>query len=455
MLSALVVMLLSQKTVPESRAVSVLVSRRSSWWQRSQATDVLFEARHRFSEDEVAALHKAALSLPRAAGPKCKGADKCQVVIDECLSPLGFILSAVESSEAAPDFVDVATLVLDEATDTRVMPIARRVLANTKHARAEDEARRLIVSTDYSCVGEGARMMSALPSLSVESKAAVELAFAQSAIDGLALGALVAQRPEPWAEQLFAKLFGQASTDLRLGAVRGAEERFQSSEQTRTTLAFTARCDPSARVQKEARALFTNAKLSLPAVPCPATPWSVDGKVVKGPGVEVMLTNSSNVPLPVSDCVDASKRDAKALGMVDKVCVMGVDMGEFGGELFLWRGRKRESLSGHDGFLNPVALLARGADVLVVSSVAHMSGSGALARITRNGGATFKYERLLHFSGLPTGWAVSGERVFISFRADQFVSPCPGRTEDVTYVLEPDGSFALARGAATACLWQH
>lgn len=463
MLSLLTVLVLSQRTtllsdgprVPLAKAVTVLASPKPKWDQRSAAMQAL--EGHVFSETEVATLQKAVLSLPRAAGGRCakEREPRCGVSIDDCLSPAGYVLASVEGSAAAAKFVDAAVLMLDEGKDVAAIPLARRVLANAKHPRAEVEARKLIVSTDYDCVGEGARMLASVPTLSLESKAAIELALAQGAVDGLSLGALVAEREEAWAVALLPKLLAHADVGLRLGAVRGSAAKFPSSERGRAAFAMVARCDPALRLRDEAKDGFKAAKVPLPTLTCPAPKWVAVGKVVKGPAGGVTLSSASTVKPPSEACVAKVGKEQflHVLGTVADACVIGVNLGEFGGELFLWRGRELERFSGPDGFLNPIALVSRGREVLVVSGVHHMMGSGALGRITRDEGATFSYERLLRFDAVPTAWAVDGERLFMSFETNEFSSPCPNAKGEVTYIYEADGSFSVAQSPATACLW--
>lgn len=463
MLSLLTLLVLSQRTtlltdsprVPLSKAVTVLASPKAKWDQRSSAMQAL--DRHVFTAEEVTTLHKAVLTLPRVVGGRCEKERKprCDVSIDDCLSPAGYVLAAVEGSAAAALFVDAAVLILDEGRDLRAIPLARRVVANAKHPRAEAEGRRLIVSTDYSCVGEGARMLAEVPTLSPESKAAIELALAQGAIDGHALGALIAQRPEPWAVALLPKLFVHASASLRMGAVSGSSARFPSSDEARAAFALLARCDPVLVLRDEAKAIFAAARVPVPKGACAPATWVAEGRVVKGSGRSITLSDASTVPAASDACrAKVGKEDGvTALGTVGDSCIVGANFGEFGGALFRLRNGQFENLSGRDGFLNAVALLTRGHDVLVVSAVNHMMGSGALGRITRDDGATFVYERLLHFSALPTAWAVEGDRLFMNFEANELSSPCRKPKDEVTYVFEADGSFSVAKSPATACLW--
>ncbi|MBM4783944.1 MAG: hypothetical protein GQE15_40250 [Archangiaceae bacterium] len=460
-LSLLTVLVLSQRTtllsdgprVPLAKAVTVLASPKPKWDQRSSALEAL--EGHVFSEAEVATLKKAVLSLPRVTGGRCakERAPGCGVSIDDCLSPAGYVLATVEGSAAAAQFVDAAVLMLDDGKDPGAIPLARRVLANAKHPRAEVEARKLIVSTD--CVGEGARMLASVPTLSLESKAAVELALAQGAIDGHALGGLIAQRQEDWAVALLPKVFSHPTTDLRRGAVRGCATKFPSSERARAAFAQVARCDPAWPLRDEAKAIFKAAKVPLPELVCPAPKYFANGRVVKGPTGTVTLTESSTVAPPSEACLKAVGKEAsvKALGTVGDTCILGANFGEFGGALFRWRETGPENLSGRDGFLNPIALVARGREVLVVSGVHHMMGSGALGRISRDDGATFVYERLMRFEAVPVAWAVDGERLVMSFEATEFSSPCRNAKAEATFIYEADGSFSVAQSPATACLW--
>ena len=99
---------------------------------------------------------------------------------------------------------------------------------------------------------------------------------------------------------------------------------------------------------------------------------------------------------------------------------------------------------------NPVAVLRRGAEIMVVNSLAHLMGSGGLGRLEKTE-AGLRYEPLVRLTGLPTEWAVSGEQVFIRFEKDEFASPCQA-DEGATWVIEPDRTFSFAAGPATACL---
>ncbi len=436
------------RTFTRRQALDVLGSPRVSWEQRSAALDAL--GNDALTPAQIEKLETAAAPLSRTPPPRCKPSG-CGVTIDECLSPAGYVLAAVEGRREAAAFRELATTVLDEKQDTRAMALARRIVAAAKLARAEEEARRLLATNDSSCVGEGALMLQSFETLSAESRAVIERA-AQDPANGHMLGGLLATRDEEWARALVVRFLARADGSLRLGVIRGLTVKFPSDEPRRRALATVAWCD-AARMQREAKAAFVRAKVELPKQSCAPMRWTVKGTSLLGPDRRTAtLTTASNVPAPNAACLEvAKKKDLRALGMVDEQCVLGADHGEFGGELFgLDASGQLRSLSGHQSGINPVAVLRRGPEIIVLHSLAHMMGSGGLGRLEKTE-VGLRHQPFLAFTGLPTEWAVDGDQLFVRFRRDEFSAPCEA-DEGATWVIEPDRTFSFAAGPATACL---
>jgi hypothetical protein len=164
--------------------------------------------------------------------------------------------------------------------------------------------------------------------------------------------------------------------------------------------------------------------------------------VVSGPSGEVKLAVASPVSPGSTGC----------LGNLRGACIVGIDEGEFGGALIRRRPDGVAEDIVRDGFLNPVALLSNGDEALVISSCAHMSGSGGVGRLRALSSGEFEYEPWLRFRGEPAAWAYLGGRMFVAFKPGT-LSACPDSLAETTLVFEPDGTFSLARGEATSCLW--
>ncbi|MBE2249212.1 MAG: hypothetical protein IAE78_06635 [Myxococcus sp.] len=467
MLQALVLLVSAQRSVqmparPAPRpslatAVRHLADPRTSWEQRLGAMQAVEDAGRPLTEAQLKTLQVALGAASQAPSGACPPDERergsCGIEVGPCLSPAGFILAAVAESAASGEFVDAALRVLDEGKDPWARPIARRLLGRARHARAEREAQALLELRAYACVGEAARILAPLPRLSSATRALLEREATGASANSLAVAELVASRAEPWAEALVERLLRHADVDLRLGAVRGRAGRLASSPGVREALAEVARCDAAAHVRKEALDVHRAAGVEVKPAPCAAPEWTVADRVVRGKGLEVTLRSSSSVAAPSAACAQwAGARGFFALGTVGAACVVGIDRGEFGGGLLTFRAGQAEVLA-RDDFLNPVALLRRGHEVLVMSALDHLGGSGGVGRVSRDDGATLSYERLMRLPGRPSAWATVGDRLFVSFDPESLAGPCASTGDEVTYVFEADGAFSLARGAATRCRW--
>ncbi|MGC4119016.1 MAG: hypothetical protein QM765_31505 [Myxococcales bacterium] len=467
MLSALLALLLAQQwtQVPEhppvvakSQAVAVLVATDSTWEARFQALAALQQ--HRFAKEEVAALTKA---LPSASttpsGPCTHPPEPCVVEIGPCLSPAGFILTAAREADARGAFVPAALAVLDDPDEAFALPAARDVLARAGHPRAEVEALSLMTKGTY-CVGAATRMLSALPKLSDEAGPVLSASFNSAPLDKIHVLAMLAARREPWAQAMATRALQHPNTKVRLRMIQALDGLAEIPAPIRPALVHVAQCDSSAVLRSHGMGALRAHGVRVTDAGCPRPSWKVENGVVTSRSGCVALTSSSTVPSSPNCTVGArtGKGDDQlaVLGLLGRDCILAKYEGEFGGALFSRHPDGSTKLIIEDESIQPVALLSPNADstaeVLVISSLGHMTGSGAVGRLLTLPGGHYRYERWLQFMAQPMAWAYHDGRLFISFQSNWSVVACPGSTADVTLVYEPDGTSSVARSEATKCL---
>ncbi|HEY3446379.1 MAG TPA: hypothetical protein VGK67_08435 [Myxococcales bacterium] len=448
--------------VSEGQAVSVLASPDSLWEARFQALKALDQ--HRFTKEEVAALHSALASAStKPSGPCTHPPEPCVAEIGPCLSPAGFILTAVRESHARDAFVKAALGALDDPDDAFALPAARDILAGAGHPRGESEALSLLTAGTY-CVGAGTRMLRTLPKLSDQARRGLVDLFKSPQPHGHLVLAALAGRPEPWAQSMASKALRHRDTSARLGTIEAVGEEKEISGSVQRELLEIARCDGAAHVRNAAAKVLRKRGVEVGSGSCPLPTWTVANGALTGPSGSVKLTWSSTVPSCPDSAVastelrrsgKAPNRELKALGAVGKDCILAANWGEFGGALWLRRpdGTSEEII--RDGLIHPVAVLAEQEspdEVLVISSLGHMSGSGGVGKLRVLADGRYRYEPWFDFWGQPVAWAYQDRRLFISFEEGS-MSACEDSRADTTLVFEPDGTFALARSEATRCLW--
>ncbi len=471
MLSALLALVFGQlwtqepqhpPSVSEGQAVGVLASADSTWEARFQAIKAL--EHHRFTKEEVAGLQSALASASTEPSGTCTHPpEPCVVEIGPCLSPAGFILTAVRESNVRDAFVKAALGVLDDPDDVFALPAARDILAGAGHPRGESEAVTLLSAGRY-CVGAGTRMLRTLPKLSDEARRGLVDFFKIPQRNGHLVLAALAGRPEPWAQSMISKALRHRDTSARLGIVKAIGEEKEISRYVQRELLESGRCDAAADVRNAAAQGLRKRGVEVGAGSCPLPSWTVANGVLTGPSGSVKLTWSSTVP----SCPDspgaaaelrrsgkAPDRELKALGAIGKDCILAANRGEFGGALWVRRPDGTSEEIVRDALIHPVALLVKQEnpeEVLVISSLGHMSGSGGVGKLRVLAGGRYQYETWEHFWAQPVAWAYQDRRLFISFE-EGYMSACEGSPADTTLVFEPDGTFALARSEATRCLW--
>lgn len=425
----------------EERALAVLLSQRSTWNQRSNAVDELERRKHRFSAQEVQRLKQALVAAPRGAPKTCRPND-CSREISDCLGQRGFIFAAVERTPSAHEFVELAYQTISQADDLPAIQFARGVLARVGDPRAEALGVALLKRHDWSCVGVAAGLLENLPEWDPRTATLVRESFAARDSNRYLLADLIAARSEPWAKELASTFLTSAESDLRRSGVYALSRRGRSANEV-AQLAFIASCDVSQTLRRYAAMLIKES--DTPTISCPTPAWSYARRTVTNGARKIPL--ASGTSLSAAGACDG-------LGVFAEACVVAENRGEWGGSLFLVRGSTR-TLIVEDPFLQAAALLKWGDDTVVISSLAHMQGSGGIGRLVTVGDGGLRYEWLNQFHQLPVAWGVHGDTLVVAFRGDPMSGPCrdlPAEAE-VAMVYQSDGGFAVARSAATTCLW--
>lgn len=392
-----------------------------------------------FSKKDLAALEKTASVASRKSTCEKQPRD-CQYEISECMSRFAFVLSVVEGrGQSTPRFLAWAEEAL-RGDDPRALAPARRMLARAKHPGIEAEALKLLRRNDYSCIGEGARLLADVPQLSDEARVAVTNAFHSE--DALSIGALVATRDEPWAQALALDAIRSGDGHLRMGVIRAL--RKTASPELKSAVNFVASCDPSQRLQEEARQHLKSVGVAVTPVKCPTPVWKLENGVVTDGRARVKLSATSTV----SACDGG-------LGAFSGHCIGARHDGEFGGALGFVRRDGGLDVVAEGGFLHPAALVKQGSETLVISTLEHLGGSGGFGRLISEGDGGVRYEATMRFIGAPSSWAATNERLFIAFPSHAMTSPCLSDDAKLAVmVYERDGGFSIADSESSNCLWK-
>lgn len=401
----------------------------------------------KFSKKDLAALEALASTASRAPGSGAACLHwkprECSRGISACMGPFAYIFAAVERrGQSTPQFLAWAEEIVREGKDELALPPARRMLTSAKHPSTEASALRLLRIGGYSCIEEATRMLAQVPTLSDGARGLLGAAMSGSAASRSVAG-LLASRDEPWAQSLALEAMGSADAGLRMGIIRGL--RKSAAPELKAAVNFAASCDVVQQLQQEARHHLKAVGAKVTPVKCPAPTWKVENDEVTDGQTRVKLHSGSTV-----DACDGG------LGLYAGHCIGALDFGEFGGALGMVTADGGLQRFAEDDFLNPRALVQQGPDTLVVSTLAHLSGSGGVGvlRPAEDGGVL--YQATLHFMGEPTAWAATGERLFVAFPAGELTAPCGyAPKKSVVMIYERDGGASIAESPTSACLWRR
>jgi hypothetical protein len=213
--------------------------------------------------------------------------------------------------------------------------------------------------------------------------------------------------------------------DVKKAALEGLTSLGATASAALPRVLQLASCHYSAGIRKQA----TTAAAGLGALPpenpsCPSSGYEADGWTVSRQGKSWQLRKPGPVEVPRSCKQASAKLRGEPLGVVGDACVVGVNHGEFGGALYVVNGAKTTKLR-ENPFLNPVAIVKIGNEILLVDGLEHLSGSrGGVARISGDAGRTWEFTPLTELPAFPFAWALDGLTLLVAVRETEDTTPC-------------------------------